>query len=141
MTVDDLVNHVPGGQTSVVVLLAGLLASIVTLIARRAANAVARLEASVARLGERIGALETDLDGETTRRRQLEQCLREYRIRLPYWPKDPPELYLAGRRDDVDEDQDEEYPLPPRSAVPPFPPTEVAKYATHARHQMTGDPL
>jgi hypothetical protein len=133
MTVDDLANHMPGGQTSVVVLLAGLLVSIVTVIGRRAAAAVARLEASVQRLGGRLGALETDLDAETTRRRQLEQSLREDRIRLPYWPKDPPELYLAGL--------DEEYPLPPRTAVPPFPPTEAARYAQHARHQINGDPL
>lgn len=100
MTIDDLINHTPGGQTSVVVVLAGALVSIVLLIARRAAASVARIEASVQRLGSRIGALETDLSSETTRRRQLEQCLREHGIRPPYWPDDPVELYLAGHLDD-----------------------------------------
>lgn len=140
MTVDDIINHTPGGQTSVAVVLGLILVSLVLYMGRRAAAAVGRLEASVQRLGGRIGQLETDLDAETTRRRQVEQILREYRLRLPWWPKDPAELYRPFV--DLDEDLDDDYPpFPPRSNVPPFPPTEVAKYATHARHQSNGDIL
>jgi hypothetical protein len=55
-------------------------------IARKAA-------ASMRRQGARLGAVEKAVKLERTRRRQVEQCLRERGMPLPYWPDDPPQLY------------------------------------------------
>lgn len=52
-----------------------------------------RVAASMRRQGVRVGALERAVKSERNRRRQVEQCLREHGIRLPYWPDDPAELY------------------------------------------------
>lgn len=54
-----------------------------------------RVAASIRRQGARLGAVERSLKSERNRRRQVEQCLREHGIRLPYWPDDPAELYAA----------------------------------------------
>lgn len=87
--------------------------AILTAVALLAAGWIARRAArSMQRQGARVGALEKGFRLERSRRRQVEQTLREHGIRLPYWPDDPPELYLAGARparvDDVEDDQDDE---------------------------------
>ena len=81
--------------------------AIATAVVLLAAGWIARRVArSMQRQGARVGALEQRLRSERIRRRQLEQCIRENGIRLPYWPDDPAELYVAysvsgAREDDV----------------------------------------
>jgi hypothetical protein len=62
---------------------------------------------------------------ERARRRQVEQCLREDGIPLPYWPDDPPELYLAGPRSRRDVDDQDDRDGEPETAfartIPPLP--------------------
>lgn len=132
MTFDDVMHVLSHPGETPLAVIAGVVLSVAAFIGRR-------VSASMQRQGARLGAVETDLESEITRRRQLEQCLREQGIRLPFWPKDPVALYLAGggRRDDFD-DEPSAYPPP---SVPPFPPTETARYAQHARHSpLFGDP-
>lgn len=108
------------GQTPLIVLIAGGLLLVAGWIGGRVFR-------SLQRQGARIGRLEQTLRSERARRRQLEQCLRERGIPLPYWTDDPPELYLAGRFDrrDVDEDQGDgepgTYHLETQHFVPPHP--------------------
>jgi hypothetical protein len=106
-----------------------------------------RLVASMARQGARVGTLERTMRSERLRRRQLEQCLREDGIPLPYWPDDPPELYSQWRsrlperpdwspapeRDPRDDPRDEhpETSEAPRITVPPLP--DSAALARHRR--------
>jgi hypothetical protein len=82
--------------------------------------------------GQRIGRLETIVETERTRRRQVEAELVACGIPLPFWPPDPlpPNLRHRatdprGRVDvDVDEDLDDDEPLTaerPRIPVPPLP--------------------
>lgn len=101
-TLADLFGNA-NGQTPLVMLVAGA----ALLIAGWIGGRVFR---SLQRQGARVGRLEQLARSERARRRQLEQCLRERGIPLPYWPDDPPELYLAGRfdRDDVDEHQSDD---------------------------------
>jgi hypothetical protein len=100
VSIGDLVGN--GAQTPLVVVIASGLLAIAGFIGKRAA-------ASMARQGARVGRLEIVAAAEQTRRRQLEQCLREFGFPLPYWDGDPPELYLTPARparsydDDVDE--------------------------------------
>lgn len=90
--------------------------AITTAVVLLAAGYIARRVArSMQRQGARVGTLEKLARLERSRRRQVEQCLREEGIPLPYWPEDPPELYLAGTRRparDVDDDQDDEHQVP-----------------------------
>jgi len=70
------------------------------------AGVVARRQGlSARRQGARIGRLEQLARTERIRRRQLEAVLREHRIRLPYWPDDPPEFYTPPEPADDDDDQ------------------------------------
>jgi hypothetical protein len=98
-TLADLLGNA-NGQTPLVVIVAGV-------ILLAAAWIGGRVFRSMQRQGGRIGKLEQAARSERIRRRQLEQCLRERGIRLPYWPDDPPELYAVQQLhvDDVDEDQ------------------------------------
>jgi hypothetical protein len=93
----SLVDQVIPGSPALAILTAVLLLA-AGWIARKAA-------ASMRRQGARLGAVEKVVRLERSRRRQVEQCLRERGIPLPYNPEDPPELYLAGPRY-VDDDQD-----------------------------------
>jgi hypothetical protein len=96
--------------------------AIVTAILLLAAGWIARRAArSMQRQGARVGTLERVTRLERSRRRQVEQTLREHGIRLPYWPDDPPELYLAGARlaDDEDQDVDEDQDDDPRTSQVP----------------------
>lgn len=67
-----------------------------------------RVYGSMRRQGARVGKLEQTARLERSRRRQVEQSLREVGIPLPYWPDDPPELYLAGVRTRDDDQADEQ---------------------------------
>jgi hypothetical protein len=93
--IDQVIPGSPGLAiaTAVLLLAAGW-------IARKAA-------ASMRRQGARLGTVEKVVKLERARRRQVEQSLRERGIPLPYWPDDPPELYLAGPRfvDDAQGDE------------------------------------
>jgi hypothetical protein len=84
-TLADLLGNA-NGQTPLIVVVAGVILLAAGWIARKAF-------ASQQRQGRRIGAVEKLLRSERTRRRQLEQTLREHGIRLSYWPDDPAELY------------------------------------------------
>lgn len=88
-TLGDLLGQ---RDTPVILLLAGVLLLAAAWIGRRAF-------ASQARQGRRLGVLEQRLRSETTRRRQVEQTLREQGLELPYWPDDPAELHgITARR-------------------------------------------
>jgi hypothetical protein len=102
VTLSDLLGNARDAPL-LLVLFGALLSVVVT-----AAGIIGRrLVASMARQGARIGTLERTLRSERLRRRQLEQCLREDGIPLPYWPDDPPELYAANaRRGNAYQDQD-----------------------------------
>lgn len=127
MTIGDLLGNATA-ETPLLVLIAGGLLSVAAFVGRRAA-------ASMQRQGRRIGAVENALKLERTRRRQLEQCLRELNVPLPYWPDDPPGLYRPTRlapplEDDGDEPYTTEAARPP---VPPFSPDERERLARHRR--------
>jgi hypothetical protein len=47
-----------------------------------------RQQTTLRRFGARVGVLETSLQLETTRRRQVEEELRADGYRLPFWPLD-----------------------------------------------------
>jgi hypothetical protein len=90
-TLADLFGNA-NGQTPLIVLIAGVILLAAGWIGRKAF-------ASQQRQGRRLGVLEQLLTSERTRRRQLEQTLREHGIHLSYWPGDPAELYApySGR--------------------------------------------
>lgn len=128
MTVGELLGD-PSAQTPLLVVLAGALLAIARIIGKRAA-------ASMQRQGTRLGALEKLVLSERTRRRQLEECVRNYGYPLPYWPDDPAELYRPpppphSYVDDVDEDPATEEVR--RVSVPPFPPEESSRLSRHRR--------
>lgn len=102
-----------------------------------------RLWASLRRIGERVGKLETELVSERTRRQQVECVLLEDGIPLPVWPGDPAnlrELAVLRRRVAIlardDEDQDDDYragPLTSLADEAPLPPVPPASRPV-ARH-------
>lgn len=85
MTLGDLLGNA-NAETPIVVIVAGVLIAAAGWIGGRAFR-------SVRRQGARVGAVERKVSLEQTRRRQVEQLLRELRVPLPYWPDDPAELY------------------------------------------------
>jgi hypothetical protein len=102
------------------------LLAIITAVLLLAAGWIARkAAASMRRQGARLGTVEKVVKLERARRRQVEQCLREDGIPLPYWPDDPPELYLAGPRSRRDVDDQDDRDGEPETAfartIPPLP--------------------
>lgn len=91
-TVADLLVSA-NGHTPLVLLLAAILLAAASWIG-------VRVFRSLQRQGTRIGGVEKSLREERIRRRQVEQCVREAGIELPYWPGDPAELHAitAARR-------------------------------------------
>lgn len=113
--------------------LAALVLAAAGWIARRAFR-------SQARQGSRIGTLEKVLKSERTRRRQVEQCLREQGIELPYWPDDPAELHgITAQRRSYDpyhyEDPSPEGPPTTAAPLPPVPPFSDDERERLARHR------
>jgi hypothetical protein len=98
-------------DTPVLLLLAVAVLLAASLIARKAF-------ASQARQGKRLGTIERLMQSERTRRRQVEQVLREQGIELPYWPDDPAELHgiTAIRRSSYYSSDD--LPAPPYLELP-----------------------
>jgi hypothetical protein len=130
MTLGDVAG-VLTGDTPLVLVLAVALVVLAAWIGRRAS-------ASVQRQGARLGAVEQQLHSEVTRRRQVEQLLRDLGDPLPYWPDDPAGLHRppAGRRRDAEDLADDADGLTRETArppVPPFPEDESARLARHRR--------
>lgn len=121
MTVGDLIGN--GSQTPLLVVIASGLLAIAGFIGKRAA-------ASMQRQGARLGRLEISGAAEQTRRRQLEQCLREYGFPLPYWDGDPPELYLTPARSARSYDDDDDVDERPETAT-----TEAYRPPVPSRHR------
>lgn len=137
MTLGDLLGNATT-ETPLVVLMASGILAVAGFIGRRVAR-------SIARQGARVGTLERTLRSERLRRRQLEQCIREDGVPLPYWPDDPAELYAANRRPSYPAPRDDgpdwtpadqlvtTFDPLPRVPVPPLSDEERTAAARHRR--------
>jgi hypothetical protein len=127
-TVAELIGSIRA-DSPWLVLLAGVLLAGAGAVARR-------LTGSLGRIGARVGSLERIAASERTRRRQVEQALRDLGVPLPYWPPDgpPPDARpVRARADDEDQADDDATRARPAVNVPPFPEDERARLSRHRR--------